>query len=272
MVRIHPNKDEFLQLFLHQLETDEITNTLMIGLSQREHKEPPFFVSSVKKEEYLLGLIAGKNMILASNNLNPTIYHDLVVFMEEYDYPGIIGPKKCCELYNSIYQDITGTRMNVTMDQRIYACYETTGCSSDIGLFREARMDDIEQLTVWAYDFELMIERTADMDHIREMVETKIKQQSLYVIEVDGSTVSMAQRSRRLQNTETVSLVYTPLELRGRGYASRVVELVTNLILKDGKVAALYTDLSNPTSNSIYMKIGYKPHCDSVMMEKDNNH
>ena len=63
----------------------------------------------------------------------------------------------------------------------------------------------------------------------------------------------------------TVGLVYTPPELRRKGYATACVAGVCREILKSGyDFCALYTDLSNPTSNSIYIKIGFKPVCDSV--------
>jgi predicted GNAT family acetyltransferase len=63
----------------------------------------------------------------------------------------------------------------------------------------------------------------------------------------------------------TVSGVYTPPELRCKGYAtSCVAELSRNILQSGKKFCMLYTDLANPTSNSIYMKIGYWPVCDSV--------
>lgn len=61
----------------------------------------------------------------------------------------------------------------------------------------------------------------------------------------------------------TVSLVYTPPELRGHGYASRCVAALSQLLLESGwEYSSLFTDLSNPISNSIYQKIGYRPVCD----------
>ena len=91
---------------------------------------------------------------------------------------------------------------------------------------------------------------------------------SIYILEVDNQVVSMAGRLRALSITESVGYVYTPKSLRGNGYGSQIVEEVTRQVLSDGKVATLYTDLSNLTSNSIYMKIGYEPYCDSVILNK----
>jgi uncharacterized protein len=51
--------------------------------------------------------------------------------------------------------------------------------------------------------------------------------------------------------------------LRNRGYAASCVATLTKLMLDSGKkFCCLYTDLANPTSNSIYQKIGYQPICD----------
>ena len=58
--------------------------------------------------------------------------------------------------------------------------------------------------------------------------------------------------------------VYTPPELRGRGYASALTAQVSQLQLDRGRrFCFLYTDLANPTSNAIYMRIGYERVCDS---------
>ena len=59
---------------------------------------------------------------------------------------------------------------------------------------------------------------------------------------------------------------YCPAQFRNRGYATALVAAVTQLQLDRGKrFCALYTDLANPVSNSIYQKIGYSPLCDSQL-------
>ena len=62
--------------------------------------------------------------------------------------------------------------------------------------------------------------------------------------------------------------VYTPPESRGHGYASACVAALSQRQLDAGRAfCALYTDLANPTSNSIYQKIGYRPVRASAMVE-----
>jgi len=56
--------------------------------------------------------------------------------------------------------------------------------------------------------------------------------------------------------------------IRKKGYATSCVAKLSQVILDKGfKKCVLYTDMANPTSNSIYQKIGYQPICDSVMLK-----
>jgi predicted GNAT family acetyltransferase len=62
-----------------------------------------------------------------------------------------------------------------------------------------------------------------------------------------------------------VNSVYTPPELRRQGYATAAVAELSRVLLAEGYPACvLYTDLANPTSNSIYQRIGYEPVADAV--------
>ena len=60
-----------------------------------------------------------------------------------------------------------------------------------------------------------------------------------------------------------INLVYTPPEERRRGYATALVGTLSRMLLGQGRsFCALYTDLANETSNSVYRRIGYKPTLD----------
>jgi predicted GNAT family acetyltransferase len=48
--------------------------------------------------------------------------------------------------------------------------------------------------------------------------------------------------------------------LRRRGYATALTaELSRSLLAGGRRFCFLFTDLANPTSNAIYMRIGYRP-------------
>ncbi|NUU20167.1 MAG: GNAT family N-acetyltransferase, partial [Streptomycetaceae bacterium] len=61
--------------------------------------------------------------------------------------------------------------------------------------------------------------------------------------------------------------VYTPPEHRGRGYGSAATAARAAAALADGAdEVVLFTDVANPTSNSIYRKLGYTPVEDRVLL------
>jgi predicted GNAT family acetyltransferase len=73
----------------------------------------------------------------------------------------------------------------------------------------------------------------------------------------------MAAKTRETDHGAVVSLVYTPANHRGKGYASNLTAGLSDHFLKQGyQFCVLFTDLANPTSNAIYQKIGYYPVAD----------
>lgn len=75
-----------------------------------------------------------------------------------------------------------------------------------------------------------------------------------------GAPVSMAGFTRPIAAVSRVGSVYTPPELRGRGYAAGVTHAVSEAAYAAGACEVLlFTDLANPTSNGIYRRLGYTP-------------
>ena len=82
--------------------------------------------------------------------------------------------------------------------------------------------------------------------------------------EVDGAVVSMGSYGGPTPNGARIGPIYTPPDQRRRGYGSALTADLTQLQLDRGRrFCFLFTDLANPTSNSIYQQIGYQPVSDS---------
>lgn len=181
-------------------------------------------------------------------------------------FPGIIAEKNTALLLTHAWCDITGESYSVRMNQRIYQLNEVNPIPLSEGKMVKADTKDIEQISKWLLGF---IDDTGELamsnplERAKEMVENE---QSVYLWVVDNHPVSMARGGRMTDNGITVNLVYTPKEFRGKGYASSVVAELSRQLLKKNSYCSLYTDLDNPTSNKIYMNIGYKPICDSIMV------
>jgi uncharacterized protein len=149
------------------------------------------------------------------------------------------------------------------MSQRIYACERVVGPAYSPGRLRPATGNDEPLLVQWSAEFCRDAGIGDEVDYMMARIPNEIAKQSLYVWDND-QVVSMALVQRETARGICVSIVYTPPHLRKQGYATSCVAALTQRMLDSGKrFCCLYTDLTNPTSNTIYQKIGYKPVCDS---------
>jgi predicted GNAT family acetyltransferase len=128
------------------------------------------------------------------------------------------------------------------------------------GHVRIATADDIPLVTQWIDAFSR--EAAIHTDNSARLATARIRQQSLFLWD-DGGPAAMAAWSGETPNGRRVGYVSTPPDRRRRGYATSLVAHVSQRVLDDGcRFCFLYTDLANPTSNSIYQLIGYRPVCD----------
>jgi GNAT superfamily N-acetyltransferase len=124
------------------------------------------------------------------------------------------------------------------------------------GTLRIANENDIELVQQWVEQFGIDIREPRGYPAIS--ARERIAEGRIFVWD-DGQPVSMAAWAGPTPNGVRINLVYTPRELRRRGYASAAVAALTRRMLDGGKkFCFLYTDLANPTSNKIYRAIGYE--------------
>ena len=250
---------------------NEYLNNLMLGILYKSKGKPAtssdLYLMINHEDRFLVGLIAGLYLILYANTDLEELYEQLVNYLMEHEiqYPGIIGPVACCETFRKVYESKTKQSMKLLMNQRIFVINEVkqfTKLESNIEL---AKASDVDYLKDWMFDFLEVAKENPTYEHAKHKVEELISSKSLYLLRYKDEIVSMAASTRPLMNGVSVSFVYTPNRFRNHGFASKCVELLTEKLLKSYDYCTLYTDLSNPTSNSIYQKIGYRPVGDSAV-------
>ncbi|MFB7779598.1 GNAT family N-acetyltransferase [Streptomyces bauhiniae] len=78
--------------------------------------------------------------------------------------------------------------------------------------------------------------------------------------DVTIDAVSIAGMNPLIGGQIQVDIVYTPAHLRGHGYAAAVSAEVSRAALAAGaQEVVLFADRSNPTSNALYQRLGYRP-------------
>lgn len=126
------------------------------------------------------------------------------------------------------------------------------------GRSRTAVADDLPLAVEWfrAFQREAHGDVTADPAPV---VSARINRNELVWWEAEGRPVSLAGVSAPIAGMSRVGPVYTPPAWRGRGYGSAVTHAATRKALDDGAgEVLLFSDLANPTSNSIYQALGYQ--------------
>ncbi len=264
---------EFLRESKSYLVNKESINNLILGNcleiinnADRCDKEPYFSVVKDKDELLLTSMMmAPFSIILYSHKSDYKKEVELIVknlIEEKIEVPSVIGPVNLSKLFATIWSEETGCKVLEGLDMRVYELVKVNNVSISNGKFNIAKQEDLEVISKWIIDMEKEEGSMISEERAIEIAQDRIKNRQLFIWE-DGSPVSMACTTRPTFNGVVVNMVYTPKEYRGNGYATSCVATLSQYLLDKGyKFCSLFTDLSNSTSNGIYIKIGYKPVCD----------
>ncbi len=144
------------------------------------------------------------------------------------------------------------------MQQRLYRCGQVVRADHVSGSLRKANMNDLPCLANWLTQFYIEIGRGNQPFDAEAVMRQRIESRSAFVWK-DGFDASMACYGRPTPGGVAIYSVYTPPNLRSRGYASACTAALTERILAGGhEFCCLLADDANASTNSIYQKIGYR--------------
>lgn len=273
IVTIYPNADKFLARTQAVLEKNEAANNLILGLSLRvSHflpaaQHPPYFATVTDNDDLLLAamMTPPRSLVLYTKLSDWRESLELLVqevAARQWPIPGVTADPPLAQAFAAAWASLKETTYQVKMRNRLYELKRVNPIPATPGRLRLATTADLELITEWIFAFQNEALQRGNLAESREVARYRINDQDIYLWE-DGQPVSMAAQSRPTRSGICISLVYTPPELRGRGYATACVARLSQLLLDSGRnFYVLFTDLSNPTSNRIYQKIGYMPVCD----------
>jgi len=273
MLTVYADVHQFLQHNQARLEQEESANNLMLGICLRLRRfperiqTPPLFFSVSEQGGELVAIqTPPHNLIVhAQGEAAPALAAALAAHLHAHGHnlPGVLGPNAAAGAFAAAWKAAHGCDVVTGMRQRIYELRQVIPPPQPPpGSMRPAQMSDSDLLAAWTAAFQAEALGDESRAGLVEATHNRIHDGDLFVWQ-DGGPVSCALKSRPTPHGATVGMVYTPPELRGRGYASACVAALSQLILDSGKqFCNLFTDLSNPVSNSIYQKVGYRAVCD----------
>ncbi len=174
--------------------------------------------------------------------------------------PGALGPRESVEAFVTAWMQHALYEAHLEQSLRVYQLDRVVPPPVVPGECVPATLDDLQQVLDWGRAF--VAETHVEEHDMERSIRLRAEQGNLYLWR-HGQAVSMAALAGPTPHGIRVSLVYTPPARRCRGYASALVAAVSQRALDSGRqFCFLFTDLANPTSNSIYQRIGYRAVCD----------
>ena len=273
--RFYEDIDDFFNIAYPFLLAREAENNLLLSiLSSLKEK-----IHSYEKDMPLLFILTDHDDVKLIALRTPP--HDIIIsYIDDLNYievlveelfklneklPGVLSFKEAADKFAELWCEQNSLKPNLLRKERIYKLEEVS--KDTIGIKKFSVASKTHQTIVLKWAREMLKE--ALVDATEEDIEQTINQlkkefdenkSKMFLLFDNNEPVSMVRKAGKTPNGNFVNLVYTPPSLRRKGYATECVANLSKQLLEEGnKYCFLFTDLSNPTSNSIYQKIGYRP-------------
>ena len=268
---------EFLRLAGALLERDEARNQLPLGIAGNLVARPDafevvrFWVVRDGEEAVAAAVrIDSFNLVLGDPSSDAALGPLLeAVVADDPEVPGIVGNVPLVEPAAERLAGASHRTAERILSQGVYGLTAVRDVARAPGEPRPAGPRDRGLLLDWLRAF--VTEAVPDPDEVFRRMERAldsrfgIESAGFWFWEDGGRPVSLAAFSGPTPTGIRIGPVYTPPEFRRRGYATTLVADLSAWLLERGHRACfLYTDLANPTSNRVYVAIGYERVCDAM--------
>lgn len=249
----------------------EAEHNLMLGVAAQVRDlpnpsaDPPSFAVVTDGERVVAATMRTPPFNPVLSEVDDTDAIDLLVEqLATEPLPGVSGPKEAVARFADRWSAVTGRRTRVEISERIFRLDRVVPPDRPApGAWRLAEPRDRELIAAWltAFSAEATPGQPAPGDAL-EVADRWIARQyrTLYLWEDGEAVVCLVGAGGATPNGVRIGPVYTPPDVRGRGYATTLTAAATQDQLDQGRrFVTLFTDLANPTSNRIYQAIGYRP-------------
>jgi len=270
-IRRHESADAFLERAARWLLEAEAEHNLLLGLTAQLREgdhgyESPIYLATIEAQGRVEGCAFRTppfklGLTRLPLDALPALVEDIAGVYDTL--PAVLGPPPVAERFAQLWSERRQTPRRLAMRQRIFSLERVKPAARAVpGELRVAEAADLPLVRGWAEAFE----RDANVfsGHSNALMTRLVARGAVYLW-CDEEIRCMAAAMAPTPNGVRIGFVYTPEELRGRGYATACTLAASQRLLDEGRrFCFLYADLANPTSNAIYERIGYEPVCDVV--------
>jgi len=261
------NAKAFLERNAAFLEREEAANNLLLGLAisnQANAEDQSLYLNISDGEEIVFAAsrMPGRNLIAFGDETRYDKWASVFtsfISEEQPTLPGVIGPKRIAELLADSIAALRECTTETKFQQMVFELTEVKLNPDIEGKLEKGRIDQLDQIAPWMQAFYREAMHADNDEFAYQTAKSKIELGELYLWSLNGVPQTVCCASRPTPNGITLNFVYTPPASRRQGLATKIVAEVSSKMLEEGyRFCSLFTDLSNPTSNSIYKKIGYR--------------
>lgn len=275
-IKAYQTPQQYLDATQEMLEQREVENNLILGIcnnfaDKAKVYEGCVFVNSFEGREIRASSIKtiSKAVVAGTTEDSPHVKNLAEYYLENnIDLSGAVGES----FYSTEFSKHYGKKQINEMTLVVHKLLSVNDLPLADGKLELAAAADTDLIAEWTINFQEDAKAfpVKSKDQALESARMQIASGSMFKWIDNGEIVSIAAIVRRTRNLGIVGLVYTPAELRNKGYATSCVQKLSEYILEDGfKYCGLFTDKANPTSNHIYRKIGYFPVTEFTDIEYD---
>ena len=231
----------------------------------------PFYLAAVEDGADLVGCVvrAPPDPLILSRV--PAEAMPLVVSDVRHVYetvPTVTGMEDDVEAFAECWRQQNGSAGTARTGWRWYALDRAITPEKMVsGKLRLAQPSDRDLVRHWAAEFTDEIGTPVD---VGAFFERRMETSSLYLWE-DGAPRTIVAVSGVTPNTIRLSGVFTDPEFRRKGYATATVAAISRLMLDSGhRICLLFTEITDPSANRLYRRIGYEPIFDKISIDLCN--
>ncbi len=202
------------------------------------------------------------NLVLFSEHHQPTAIKALVqdIIEQKIEIKGILADKEVCDIFIAEYQIIYPTEFVLKTAMDIMRLDHLIKPKLQ-GKLVCSGIEETDFILDCLYNFNKeCLHEDIPYSELITRYQDRITNHKFYIYyNEDNIKTSIVMLSRDLKDGKAVTAVYTYPEFRGKGYATSMMYYACEIIFQQGfQYATLFVDKSNPISNRVYEKIGFR--------------
>lgn len=178
---------------------------------------------------------------------------------------GVTGNRPSVDQFATSWSRLTSTTISMSMSLGVFSLEKVRPVPTPDGEPRAARPSDRATILRWvdAFEAEALGAVSAERSRTKPLTDRRLRgpfeSMGFVVWEVDGRLTAMSSHGLATPNGIRIGPVYTAPEHRRRGFGAALVAYQSQRLIDAGhRFCFLFTDLTNPTSNAVYERIGYE--------------